>query len=70
MAPELLGRDPVQPSATAALVASRLSSASRGVPGVAVEVACWDLMGRRAGLPLWQLFGGTRDAVPAYASLP
>jgi L-alanine-DL-glutamate epimerase-like enolase superfamily enzyme len=70
VAPSLLGLDPLRPAAVAALVASRLSSASRRVPAAAVEVACWDLLGRHAGLPLHRLLGGAREAVPAYASLP
>ena len=70
VAPMLIGQDPLRPTAVAALVAARLSSASRRVPGAAVEVACWDLVGRHAGLPLHRLLGGARDEVPAYASLP
>jgi L-alanine-DL-glutamate epimerase-like enolase superfamily enzyme len=34
----------------------------------AVEIALWDLAGRRAGLTLRNLLGGGRDSVAAYAS--
>jgi L-alanine-DL-glutamate epimerase-like enolase superfamily enzyme len=34
----------------------------------AIDMALWDLTGRRAGQPLWKLLGGYRDSVPAYAS--
>jgi L-alanine-DL-glutamate epimerase-like enolase superfamily enzyme len=68
--PALIGREALRPSAIGELAASRLPSASRTVPCAAVEVACWDLMGRHAGLPLYQLLGGARDEVAAYASLP
>jgi L-alanine-DL-glutamate epimerase-like enolase superfamily enzyme len=33
----------------------------------ALDIACWDLKGRAAGEPLYQLLGGTaRDAIPTY----
>jgi L-alanine-DL-glutamate epimerase-like enolase superfamily enzyme len=68
--PFLVGHDPFTPSAVAALAAARLPSASRTVPCAAIEVACWDLVARRAGAPLHQVLGGARDEVAAYASLP
>jgi len=33
-----------------------------------VDVALWDAMGKRAGLPLHRLWGVSREAVPAYGS--
>ena len=33
-----------------------------------LEVAVWDLLGRAAGQPLWQLLGGSRGRITAYAS--
>lgn len=68
--PALIGQDPLRPSAIASLAAARVPSASRAVPCAAIEVACWDLLGRHAGLPLHRLLGGARDQVAAYASLP
>lgn len=35
----------------------------------AVDIALWDAAARAAGLPLWQLLGGSRARVPCYASL-
>ncbi len=34
-----------------------------------VEMACWDIIGKSAGKPVWQLLGGkVTDRVPAYAN--
>ena len=34
----------------------------------AIDMALWDLRGKAAGKPLWELLGGTRPTCPAYAS--
>lgn len=33
-----------------------------------VDEMLWDLIGKRAGEPVWRLLGGARERVPAYAS--
>lgn len=33
-----------------------------------VDLAVWDMLSRRAAVPLWRFLGGTSDAVKAYAS--
>jgi galactonate dehydratase len=35
----------------------------------AIEVACWDILGKSLGVPIWQLFGGkVRESVLGYAN--
>jgi len=34
----------------------------------AVDIACWDIVGKAAGLPLHRLFGGFRSEVPCYVT--
>ena len=34
----------------------------------AIDLACWDLVGKAAGMPLYRMFGGFRDQVPCYVT--
>jgi galactonate dehydratase len=35
----------------------------------AIEIACWDIIGKALGQPVWRLLGGKcRDRIPAYAN--
>jgi L-alanine-DL-glutamate epimerase-like enolase superfamily enzyme len=65
-----VGADPLRPVAVGQKVRDRLPSSVTATPAAAVEVACWDLLGKRAGQPLYKILGGAREAIPAYASLP
>ena len=62
------------PRAGAAASAGRTfpSLARRGLAMCAIsaiDIALWDILGKSAGLPVWQLLGGaTRPALPVYAS--
>ena len=70
--PLLLGQDPrlIERHWAAmyqeVLLAGRRGAALRAIS--AVDTALWDLLGKAAGLPLYQLLGGWADEVPAYAS--
>ena len=76
VAPALQGRPAAEPAATSAALTQQFAvlALQSGEPGplaqviAAVDQALWDLAARRAGLPLWQLLGGSRGEVPAYAS--
>lgn len=74
VAPMVLGRDSSCIRALSAELLRTLHLFGRGGPAVfavsAFDIALWDLAGKRAGLPVSQLLGGScRPDVPAYASL-
>jgi L-alanine-DL-glutamate epimerase-like enolase superfamily enzyme len=56
LAPQLLGADPLALDA----LNRRMDAAMRGHPYVksAIDMACWDLLGQAAGLPVATLMGG------------
>ena len=71
-APRLAGEDALAPERVwAMLFQEHLLIGRRGFllrALSALDIALWDVMGKVAGLPLYRLLGGFRDAVPAYAS--
>src|SRR5277367_682060 len=75
IAPLAIGRDPTDIAALTKAVAYRQRSFGRNGPITfalsALDIALWDIAGKRAGQPLYRLLGGTETAerVPAYASL-
>jgi len=72
LAPRVLGADPTRPE----LLWQRMlwPSHQLGTGGAlpmaiaGLDIAVWDLLGQRAGLPLYRLLGGHSDRVRAYAS--
>src|SRR5690242_10092689 len=59
--PRLLGQDP--------FALERHARTFRNAGGAwGVEIALWDIIGKACGQPLYKLWGGYRDRVPAYAS--
>lgn len=68
----VIGTDPFDVSR----LAWNIQVAEYGIPGevgqsalAAFDIACWDIMGKAVGEPVWRLLGGAfRDEVPAYAN--
>ena len=74
LAPLLIGRDASDINALnrsvlhAVHLLGRNGSFVYGYGGI--DIALWDLMGKRTGLPIWRLLGGSKTApMEAYASL-
>ncbi|HEV3475793.1 MAG TPA: mandelate racemase/muconate lactonizing enzyme family protein [Actinomycetota bacterium] len=62
----LTGRDPTNIEDIFKLL--RSSARVLGIRAWHVEPACWDLIGKAAGTPVWRLLGGAASRIPAYAS--
>jgi L-alanine-DL-glutamate epimerase-like enolase superfamily enzyme len=64
----LVGQDPFETERHAATL--RYYAAGMPYRGSAgVDIALWDLIGKACGQPLSKLWGGSRERVPAYASM-
>lgn len=72
LAPLLVGEDPLDHERLGAKAYWRLQGIGRrGLVAQAysaVDLALWDLKGKVAGLPLYKLLGGAREATPVYGS--
>src|SRR5918912_2177048 len=72
LAPRILGEEATRPEWLWQVMTSR--SHQHGDGGVlpaavsGLDIAVWDLLGRKSGLPLYRLLGGYREEVQAYAS--
>ena len=75
IAPLAVGRDPTDIAALMRDIAYRQRNCARNGPVgfalSALDIALWDIAGKRAGQPLYRLLGGTEtvERMPAYASL-
>lgn len=78
LAEQILGEDPLAPERLYQKLFGLTTSKTANERGwsrealirisAAVDIACWDVVGKAAGLPLYRLFGGFRDEVPAYVT--
>lgn len=72
VAPNLIGRDAMAREAIAEMLYWLLSP--RGQTGYsshvisAIDIALWDIAGRRLGEPVWRLIGGARPRVTTYTT--
>jgi L-alanine-DL-glutamate epimerase-like enolase superfamily enzyme len=68
----LIGQDPRAIEYLWELMHRRAYKHARGGIVIAaisgIDIALWDLRGKMAGMPLWQMLGGYRKRVPAYAT--
>lgn len=67
--PEVMGRSPLEREALWFRLRTLNTPLVPQAPSL-VDIALWDLAAKAAGLPLWQMLGGARSEVPAYASTP
>ncbi len=69
MAPALIGADPANLSAVHVLMNSALRG--HGYAKSAIDVACWDLLGKSTGRDVTTLLGGRlQDSFPLYKAVP
>ena len=65
--PALMGEDPLDRERLNRLLWNRVRVATVRAIG-AMDIALWDIAGKKAGLPIHRLLGSYRDRIPAYAS--
>jgi cis-L-3-hydroxyproline dehydratase len=69
IAPALLGVDATNLAAVGDAMDGAI--AGHGFAKAAVDIACWDVLGRAAGVPVSMLLGGVRaDDFPLYVAIP
>ncbi len=72
LAPLIVGEDALRPEALWHRMWGPNKPRMRAGIGVwalsAVDIACWDILGKTAGLPVHRLLGGFEEQVPAYGS--
>jgi L-alanine-DL-glutamate epimerase-like enolase superfamily enzyme len=65
VSPYFIGQDPTRIELLAAVLRD---AEILGPPAYFMEIALWDIVGKRAGLPVYKLWGGAQDRVTAYCA--
>jgi len=68
LAPRLAGRDPAHVEAIWQDIYGSDSGNDTIAALSALDTACWDIVGKALGWPLYRIFGASRDRVKTYAS--
>lgn len=78
LAEQIVGEDPLAPERLYQKLFSLTTSKAASERGwsrealirisAAVDIACWDILGKAANLPLFRIFGGYRNEVSAYVT--
>ena len=78
LAEQIVGEDPLAPERLYQKLFSLTTSKAANERGwsrealirmsAAVDIACWDILGKAARMPLFRIFGGHRDEVAAYVT--
>jgi D-galactarolactone cycloisomerase len=65
VSPYLIGQDPMRVERLTAILRD---AEILGPPAYFMEIALWDILGKKAELPVYKLWGGAQDRVPAYCA--
>jgi L-alanine-DL-glutamate epimerase-like enolase superfamily enzyme len=72
LAPLVIGEDPTRIEWLVEKMLTttyKIAGQTQAMAMSGIELACWDIAGKAAGVPVWKLLGGLyRDTVPVYAS--
>ncbi|WP_226579963.1 mandelate racemase/muconate lactonizing enzyme family protein [Acuticoccus sediminis] len=70
--PHIIGADPFMTEAIWSGILKAMNFFGQGgalvLAMTPLDVACWDMVGKTLGQPLYRIFGGHRTSVPVYAS--
>lgn len=72
LVPLVVGRDPLQVGAIwQAMYENDRGIRKKGIPVYAmsaIDIGLWDIVGKTAGMPVWQLLGAHAERIPVYGS--